>query len=544
MDHVESLNTSCSEFKEIVHDVVGSHKRIRRTLQCHLQLLELLELPQLVESCARNGSLDEALELAAFVKSLERRQTAVPSKSSVIYSISIEVSASLAHMRRQLLLQLTGSVSITRQVYIVATLRKLDGILSDTSSEIAEIRRMMDYLEARTFWINCVHDGDGTIVGSSGSNGSNSLYSKTHQSLGPYGQSVELLENRRTSLYTVITQFKALFLEVEPEIGDEILRKWISHHVILVLRELHTHLSEIKDGSAVKALMEQAVYFAKRLADEGADFTSSVLRLFSQSIRNFVGSEIADAHVKLLSSLEKDTCGDSLGIPLLFRANTTNSTLRSSATTLGDDNNAINVSSAGDIVPPMSLLMFPPLCWYINSILTAFNYLRACPLLSVYQEVYKTLCDYGWNVVDMLVDKSVLLRSSSAKLMGEFGKVRTGRASDGNQLIPRLDRLYAEAVAFDVLPHIFISLLMIFRKLEGSSVIRAYDSCRDRLKSGESGAHLLNNLTECEAVFGLSSPITQLMKSYWQRLADYKLITEDFSDSGTINETKKITVDY
>ena len=37
-----------------------------------MQLVELLEVPQLVDACARNGFHEEALELAAFVNNLVR----------------------------------------------------------------------------------------------------------------------------------------------------------------------------------------------------------------------------------------------------------------------------------------------------------------------------------------------------------------------------------------------------------------------------------------------------------------------------------------
>lgn len=207
-DRLNYLTSECSSFRDRVTSIVDAHKRNRKTLQHHMQLIELLEVPQLVDACARNNFHEEAIELATFVNSLERRHLLMDGAnklstitnlaadegtdaekrkkaeqqrtgSQVIQGIVDEVQRTLISLRQQLLAELCDNTTLSRELHIISILRKLDALFVDRRLAVErfsnpeysamadeekdesrrnllqffETRLQMSFLEARSQWL-------------------------------------------------------------------------------------------------------------------------------------------------------------------------------------------------------------------------------------------------------------------------------------------------------------------------------------------------------------------------------------------------------
>lgn len=69
---IPSLTAGCTEFIESAQQILEERMLNQTLLANHTTLLDLLEIPQLMDTCIRNGNYDEALDLEAFVNKLSK----------------------------------------------------------------------------------------------------------------------------------------------------------------------------------------------------------------------------------------------------------------------------------------------------------------------------------------------------------------------------------------------------------------------------------------------------------------------------------------
>jgi hypothetical protein len=76
---VPALRESISEFAQSGRVLCDAHKQTLSTVELHASLVDLLAIPQLMDTCARSGAVDEALELCSFARTLRARHGAISS---------------------------------------------------------------------------------------------------------------------------------------------------------------------------------------------------------------------------------------------------------------------------------------------------------------------------------------------------------------------------------------------------------------------------------------------------------------------------------
>lgn len=73
IDNLLHLTDQCENFINRSHEINTSRRLNSLTLRRNVQLLEILELPQLMDTCIHQGKYEEALELAAYVQRLGQK---------------------------------------------------------------------------------------------------------------------------------------------------------------------------------------------------------------------------------------------------------------------------------------------------------------------------------------------------------------------------------------------------------------------------------------------------------------------------------------
>lgn len=78
LSKLPEFSSQCEEFSQVSAGIRTRRRLNTMTLKLNAQLLQILEIPQLMDSCIRAGLYEDALRLATYVKKMERRHADIP----------------------------------------------------------------------------------------------------------------------------------------------------------------------------------------------------------------------------------------------------------------------------------------------------------------------------------------------------------------------------------------------------------------------------------------------------------------------------------
>ncbi|KAM9607433.1 conserved oligomeric Golgi complex subunit 8 isoform 2-T2 [Trichechus inunguis] len=351
LDRLPSFQQSCRNFVKEAEEISSNRRMNTLTLNRHTEILEILEIPQLMDTCVRNSYYEEALELAAYVRRLERKYSSIP----VIQGIVNEVRQSMQLMLSQLIQQLRTNIQLPACLRVIGHLRRMDVFTE------AELR--VKFLQARDAWLRSIL----TAIPND----------------DPYFHITKTIEACRVHLFDIITQYRAIFSDEEPllppAMGEHtvnesaIFHGWVLQKVSQFLQVLETDLHR-GVGGRLDSLLGQCMYFGLSFSRVGADFRGQLAPVFQRVAINTFQRAIQEAVEKFQDEMNSYTL---ILIPAI----------------LGSSNipAAMPVTQPGTLQPPMVLLDFPPLACFLNNILVAFNDLRLCCPLALAQDVTRAL---------------------------------------------------------------------------------------------------------------------------------------------------------
>ncbi|GMH37683.1 hypothetical protein BSKO_05556 [Bryopsis sp. KO-2023] len=413
--HLEGLDsgipkflTSCKGFREGAKEIMNRRGDVQRVMGQHQTLLGLLETPQLMDACVRNGNYDEALDFQLFVN----RMGALHGELAVVKTLVKEVRGVTNLMLRQLMTKLKSNIQLPECLGVIGYLRRL-AIFSERELRVS-------FLACREEWIS------GLVAEIDGSN--------------PYDYLKRLTDIHRLHLFDVVMQYRAVFSDESSGLASNsvlggdggLLSGWVLPRIGFYLDNLRNYLPTVGEGSYVASILEHCMYCGMSLGRVGLDFRGllppvfepCMLELFSERMVSAVESfeNVLDVHkwVALPSSL----------------------VMRGSAQKVESNGQKHSDSDPG---PPHALVEHLPIATLVNGVLSALNELRHCAPVSLKKPVVSLMQECLGGVASRMAQYSVThgLDESQEKVFKSGCKALVESAAP--HLCRSLDRLYAGA---------------------------------------------------------------------------------------------------
>ncbi|KAF9346388.1 hypothetical protein BGX26_002119 [Mortierella sp. AD094] len=459
-DTIPQFVDTLSNFSTKVSPILERQHVFSSILATHSQLLEVLEIPLLMETCVRNGYYNEALELATHVQRLVSRYPSI----GLIQEIELKVAQGKEMMLVQLLAQLREPIKLLDAVRIIGFLRRIGSFNAQL-----EIVEEDEYHDASSLAPKGKHSVSGSVfVSSSASSAtaedetplkmlflkSRSLYMNLQLSkvVQHRGDSLEYLkkyvEVTRDCLSDIMTQYKSIFGSVDYQTSysssmssldfrgtgagssatsgtestgqqyqhgyqqqhfwttENLLADFVTYRTQIFLQVLKDHIPQLHDTSAISSILTQLMYFGTNMSKIGFDLRSLVTSLIEEAVIRVVGGAFqrsADEFVDSLGGEGRNYPDWFLPSQWILGGTGRAPTSSNSSPILGRTPGLDAASSSSSMSPQNYLMDYPSLAYLTNSYLTALNSLRLLAPLSLAIPLREILVD-SLTRVDLAVE--------------------------------------------------------------------------------------------------------------------------------------------
>lgn len=417
LDAVPPLEKECEAFAVSTRGIQQDRRKATLVLEHQDKLLDLLEIPQLVDTCVRNGYYQEAMELSAHANSLVKRYGDVP----IVLSVQAEVARVMQLQLSQLLALLREPVKLPMLVKAVGFLRRM-GDLPEDELRIAFLESRESYF--RTLLEQLERDKTDKV-----------RYTRRY---------IDLF---RENVYDTISQYGSIFLDpilfpqeeqsTAMDAAVDVLVIYCHHALDSLLQVIYQTFPHIPDTSSLSSLLTQLGYCSLSFARVGMDFSAYIVKPFEDAVLNLTILGLSDAKETILLALKEATRLSRVPSAWMCSSEAVPEILASPSSPPEYPELSGSLSS-----PPSYLTFYPPLAIYLNAALSTLNSLRLLAPLSLMQAILTHLEQSLASIIYELVAyaQAILIETSNVQTRPAGTRRNPGVGNQGVAIEIRAER--------------------------------------------------------------------------------------------------------
>jgi hypothetical protein len=408
-----NLDALKDQLNHINHDTASVYTQIKSQNAVALQhvgdVVKVIEIPHLVETCVRNGMISEVIDLDDATRHVARHNSDIPVVTDVVRKKTEELICN------SLLKRTRSSFDDTQDTIDATYTHLLDKLSSRECRHVPMCLKMVSHLrrlqlcrterELRILFLQCrslyiqkqLNQVDREYTQKA------TYTNRVNKITNVYDYLVSLTDTLKLELFDVCMTYSAVFsTKSETDDHDDILPSFLLHLIHPYLQKLTHYLfigyDQQLDGTTTKddknqlsgeqlaKLLGICMYCGATLARVGADFRAQVSAMFMRRVTLEWSFRLQTAVFSFIKDMKTF---DFKAAPITIDRNVTTP----------NEESSVEITA---LSPPKVLLNYEPLAELLNNVLTAMNELRQCcpvnvttrVLQSMQEDLLEPLCTY------------------------------------------------------------------------------------------------------------------------------------------------------